>query len=95
MTLQAVFRTAGVYTVAISIGQAADRANISRSRLYQLIDAGVFPEPIKQTGGKSFFTERQFDRILETVQAGSAETRDGRVIVFYATKKKRGLAVTD
>ena len=71
---------------AISVSQMAKRLQISRSRLYQLLDEGFFLPPIYDlTTKRPFYSAEMIERNL---QAKSQNVGiNGKVILFYSLRK--------
>lgn len=56
---------------AISVSEMADLCGLSRSRFYDLLDAGVFPKPVRNPSLKRPIYDRQLqDKCLEIRQSG-------------------------
>lgn len=70
----------------LSVQRVVEKTKLSRSRFYQLIDCGVFPEPIRQDRHMPYYTEDMISNILAIIESGSGTTKDGNVIMFYNMK---------
>jgi len=71
---------------AISVSQMAKRLQISRSRFYQLLDAGFFLPPIYDLRTKRpFYSKEMIERNLQAKSQNIGI--NGEVILFYSPRK--------
>jgi len=71
----------------VSISEMADMLNISRSRLYQLLDSGILPKPIYCTRTKRpLFNEELQEQCLKVKENNIGA--NGHYILFYSPREK-------
>ena len=69
----------------VSISEMARMLGLSRARFYQLMNAGVLPQPTR-TGetGRPFFTRQQQEQCIEVRRTNRGV--NGQAILFYAMR---------
>ncbi len=72
---------------AASMSDMARMLHLSRARLYELIDEGVFPKPIYCIRTKRPFYNAELQAVCLRVRE-SGEGIDGRPVLFYAPRRK-------
>ena len=72
---------------AASMSDMARMLHLSRARLYELIDEGVFPKPVYCIRTKRPFYNAELQAVCLRVRE-SGEGIDGRPILFYAPRRK-------
>lgn len=71
----------------VSIATMADMLNLSRSRFYQLLEAGILPQPIYCTRTKRpLYTEELQQKCLEIKESNIGA--NGQYILFYVPRDK-------
>jgi hypothetical protein len=74
---------------AVSVSEMARMLNLSRSRFYQLMQAGVFPAPTRDADtGRPIYTEGLQRACLEVRATGRGD--NGQLVVFYGRRKPAG-----
>lgn len=77
--------------VVITVQRMAELCQLSRSRFYDLVDAGVFPEPMQHPSSKRPMYDRQLqDRCLEIRRTGIGA--NGIPVLFNRKPKKADVA---
>jgi hypothetical protein len=70
---------------AVTVAEMARMVGLSRARFYQLIHAGVFPEPERQAdNGRPFFGENRQKECLEVRRRNYGV--NGKAVLFYARR---------
>lgn len=70
---------------AVSVAEMARMVSLSRARFYQLMKAGVFPEPQRHSEtGRPFYSEEQQRTCLEVRRRNCGV--NGKAVLFYARK---------
>ena len=73
---------------AVSVSEMARMLGLSRARLYQLMQSGVFPTPTRPGDGKRpFFDRRQQEACIEVRRTNRGV--NGRAILFYSMRSPR------
>ncbi|AQT68250.1 hypothetical protein STSP2_01406 [Anaerohalosphaera lusitana] len=71
----------------VSVKQMAEMLNLSRARFYQLLDEGIFPQPIYDLRTRRpLYDARLQKRCLEVRDTGIGD--NGRYILFYSPREK-------
>ncbi|MCA9012087.1 MAG: hypothetical protein KDB01_20180 [Planctomycetaceae bacterium] len=65
---------------AVSVSDMASQVNLSRQRFYQLIDKGIFPEPLRDNAGRPYYDRQQQLQCLQIRHDGV--TPSGEVVLF-------------
>ena len=73
----------------ISVGQMAKLAGFSRQRFYDLIEKGIFPEPLRSTSRPMYSPELQ-EVVLGVVETGVGA--NGEYVLFNAKRAKKDSA---
>jgi hypothetical protein len=69
----------------VTVSEMARMVGLSRARFYQLLKAGVFPQPERDAGtGRPFFNEDLQKACLEVRRRNCGA--DGRPVLFYARR---------
>jgi hypothetical protein len=70
---------------AVTVAEMARMVGLSRARFYQLIQAGVFPEPERQAdNSRPFFGENRQKECLEVRRRNYGV--NGKAVLFYARR---------
>jgi hypothetical protein len=73
---------------SVSVSEMAVLTNLSRSRFYQLIEQGVFPQPVYCVHTKRPYYDAALQfKCIEIKESGIGE--NGKLILFYRSKKVR------
>lgn len=73
--------------VVVSVRRMAELCQLSRSRFYDLVDAGVFPKPVQHPSSKRPMFDRQLqDKCLEIRRTGIGA--NGIPVLFNRKPKK-------
>lgn len=73
---------------ASTVTEVATLCQLSRSRFYELVRAGVFPEPVHNaTTTRPIYTRELIDKCLEIRQTGMGI--DGRIVLFNQKRTTR------
>ena len=74
--------------VVVSVRRMAELCQLSRSRFYDLVDAGVFPKPVQHPSSNRPMFDRQLqDKCLEIRRTGIGE--NGIPVLFNRKPKKK------
>ena len=66
---------------AATVTEVAAMCQLSRSRFYELVRAGVFPEPVQNGATKApIYVRERIEKCLEIRQTGVG--LDGKIVVF-------------
>lgn len=77
--------------VVVSVRRMADLCQLSRSRFYDLVEAGVFPKPAQHPSSKRPMYDRQLqEKCLEIRRTGIGA--NGQPVLFNRKPKKTGLS---
>jgi phage antirepressor YoqD-like protein len=71
----------------ISVTDTAKLLNLSRSRIYQLIDSGILPKPILcEICNRPYYTKALQKKCLQIKETNIGN--NGKPILFYTPRKK-------
>ncbi len=74
----------------ITVSEMADLCQLSRSRFYDLVAAGIFPEPVRHPSSKRPMYDRGLqEKCLEIRETGIG--MDGQPVLFNRKPRKGGL----
>jgi hypothetical protein len=72
----------------ISVSAACQLVGLSRARFYQLLEQGIFPQPLYHVKTKRPYYNRDLQlRLLEIRDTGLGD--NGDFIIFYSPRKKK------
>jgi hypothetical protein len=75
----------------VSVSEMAKMLNLSRSRLYQLLDLGILPKPIQcQRTKRPYFTQELQQQCLNVKETNVGA--NGQYILFYSPRKNTATA---
>jgi predicted DNA-binding transcriptional regulator AlpA len=75
---------------AMTVTEVAALCQLSRSRFYELVRAGVFPEPVQNESAKRpVYVRDQIEKCLDIKQTGVA--LNGTIIVFNRKRASRAV----
>jgi hypothetical protein len=69
------------------MSEACKMMNLSRARFYQLLDKGIFPQPLYQIKTKRPFYDTRLQQELLKIRETGLGT-NGQIILFYSPRKR-------